>query len=415
MTSHERAGMASAWRSHRFLAAVVAILVALGSLGAPRVARAQRTEGPTPPRLAFFDGEVSFWRPGAEDWAPAHVNTALAAGDALYAGDGANFEVQVGTRSFVRAGSGTELGIESLETGYLQLRVTSGHAALDLDRLPEGQRIEVDAPNGAFLIDRPGYYRLDVDDRTTFIARRGGPVTVIPAGGETTDIREGGQIVLEGTETATVVAGPAIDVDAWDRWNYDRTARLGERPRSAKYVPPDVAGVYELDYHGEWRDTPRYGHVWAPRGVAADWAPYTTGDWVWDPYYGWTWVDDAPWGWAPYHYGRWCLGRWVLGLGSWADNRKACVLTSARRLFRARRRVGQRRTSVRQLGRSRLGRACRSVVGARRIRRPAVLGWMGRTACRKQRRHQQHDDRQPKQHRQISEFRRSQRRRGRRA
>jgi hypothetical protein len=22
---------------------------------------------------------------------------------------------------------------------------------------------------------------------------------------------------------------------------------------------------------------------------------------------GWTWVDDAPWGWAPFHYGRWTL------------------------------------------------------------------------------------------------------------
>jgi hypothetical protein len=26
---------------------------------------------------------------------------------------------------------------------------------------------------------------------------------------------------------------------------------------------------------------------------------------VMDPYYGWTWVDTAPWGWVPYHYGRW--------------------------------------------------------------------------------------------------------------
>jgi hypothetical protein len=25
----------------------------------------------TPPRLSFIDGSVSFWRPGAEDWAPA--------------------------------------------------------------------------------------------------------------------------------------------------------------------------------------------------------------------------------------------------------------------------------------------------------------------------------------------------------
>ena len=38
--------------------------------------------GPTPPRLSFIDGSVSFWRPGAEDWSEAQINTPLAAGDA---------------------------------------------------------------------------------------------------------------------------------------------------------------------------------------------------------------------------------------------------------------------------------------------------------------------------------------------
>ena len=56
-----------------------------------------------------------------------------------------------------------------------------------------------------------------------------------------------------------------------------------------------------------------YGPVWVPQGVAAGWAPYSTGRWIWDPYYGWTWVDRAPWGWAPYHYGR-----WVYATGYWA-------------------------------------------------------------------------------------------------
>ena len=33
--------------------------------------------------------------------------------------------------------------------------------------------------------------------------------------------------------------------------------------------------------------------------------PYSTGRWIWDPRFGWTWLDNASWGWAPYHYGRW--------------------------------------------------------------------------------------------------------------
>ena len=38
---------------------------------------------PTPPRLSYTNGDVSFWRPGGEDWAPAQVNTPLAPGDQL--------------------------------------------------------------------------------------------------------------------------------------------------------------------------------------------------------------------------------------------------------------------------------------------------------------------------------------------
>jgi hypothetical protein len=111
---------------------------------------------------------------------------------------------------------------------------------------------------------------------------------------------------VSGTDNAPVERVALAPDDTWDRWNADRTAQLGEQPRSAQYVSADVAGIDDLDRYGDWRPTPKYGNVWVPRGVAADWAPYSTGDWQYDGYYGWTWVDDSPWGWAPYHYGRWC-------------------------------------------------------------------------------------------------------------
>lgn len=300
----------------RMLPTALAALVATMAFSLPAArAEAVRAVGPTPPRLSFVDGDVSFWRPGAEDWTPAQVNTPLTAGDSMYAGNGGNLEIEIGTRAYLRAGSGTEIGIESLETGYLQIRVPAGHAALDLKRLPGSQEIEVDTPNGAFLIDRPGYHRLDVDDdTTTFVTRRGGEARVIPAGGESVDVLTDQRIVVRGTETATVARVAPTGDDAWDRWNYDRTAQLGDEPHSSAYVPPDVAGVDDLDRYGDWRDTPKYGHLWVPRDVHEDWAPYSTGRWVWDGYYGWTW-DDSPWGWAPYHYGRWC---WNDGYWGWA-------------------------------------------------------------------------------------------------
>ena len=46
--------------------------------------------------------------------------------------------------------------------------------------------------------------------------------------------------------------------------------------------------------------------------VAAGWAPYHNGHWRWVEPWGWTWVDEAPWGFAPFHYGRWAMvgGGW---------------------------------------------------------------------------------------------------------
>jgi uncharacterized protein DUF6600 len=303
----------------RTLPAVFAGLIALAGLDpGPRIAAAQSRprSGPTPPRLSFSDGAVSFWRPGAEDWTGAQVNTALAAGDALYAGDAANLEIQLGPRAFIRAGANTEIDLTSLDPTFMQFRVTGGHAAFDLNKLPRGQTIEIDTPNAAFTIDRPGYYRLDVDENTTaFASRRGGTATVAPAAGETTEVGDNQQIVLAGTDPVQVSMNAAPEPDAWDSWNHDRTAQFAEAPRSAQYVPPDVAGVDDLDRYGDWREQPRYGHVWVPRDVPPDWAPYSTGRWVYDPYYEWTWVDQAPWGWAPYHYGRWVSFE---GMWGWA-------------------------------------------------------------------------------------------------
>jgi len=266
----------------------------------------------TPPRLSFVDGSVSFRRPGAEDWAPARVNTPLADGDALYTGKGANLEIQVGVRAFARAAENTDLGIASIEPDYLQLEVTAGQASLDLRRLSAAQTVELDTPHAAFTIEHPGYYRVAVlEDATHFITRRGGRATLTRADGTRHSVAAAEEIVVRADSVETYAA-PALD--AWDRWNYARTDHEIEA-LSARYVSPGIYGVGVLDLYGTWRVVAPYGTVWIPESVPAGWAPYTTGSWIWDVRFGWTWVDDAPWGWAPFHHGRWVL---VGGLWAWA-------------------------------------------------------------------------------------------------
>jgi uncharacterized membrane protein YgcG len=67
-----------------------------------------------------------------------------------------------------------------------------------------------------------------------------------------------------------------------------------------------------LSPYGQWVDTgegPNDGRAWRPDPdvVGEDFQPYATGGhWV-SSDWGWTWESDYPWGWAPYHYGRWAL------------------------------------------------------------------------------------------------------------
>ena len=92
--------------------------------------------------------------------------------------------------------------------------------------------------------------------------------------------------------------------DEFERWSLERDRRWDASP-SRRYVPADLIGYQDLDQYGTWRRVRDYGNVWVPNRVSADWAPYRDGHWAWVEPWGWTWIDDAPWGFAPSHYGRW--------------------------------------------------------------------------------------------------------------
>lgn len=269
---------------------------------------------PTPPRLSYIEGQVSYWRPGADDWASARPNLALAEGDALYTGDRSNLEVQFDNRSFVRADENTQLTLTNQEANYIQFKVTSGLVSFDIRNMSVGDIVEVNTPDAVFTIEHPGYYRVEVNSTTHFITRRGGRATVTTADGRSMSIYPSEDIVVTPGTPVQVATYAAPDADAWDRWNDERTDRIGDSV-SARYLPPGVYGAEELDHYGHWRVVPDYGSVWIPYNVGPDWVPYSTGSWVWDPYYEWTWIDDAPWGWAPFHYGRWVS---IDGFWAWA-------------------------------------------------------------------------------------------------
>ncbi len=95
--------------------------------------------------------------------------------------------------------------------------------------------------------------------------------------------------------------------------------RRDDRMASTRYVSPEMTGVEDLDRYGRWQQDPEVGAVWVPITVVPGWAPYSMGHWAWVSPWGWTWVDDAPWGFAPFHYGRWLIrhDRWCWAPGNY--------------------------------------------------------------------------------------------------
>jgi len=263
-------------------------------------------------RLNYISGPVSFQPGGVDDWVDATINRPLTTGDHLWTDRDARAELHAGAAT-LRLNSVTAFEFLNLDDKNVQIRLAQGSLTVRLRRLDEDESFEVDTPNLAFSLLRPGEYRIDAnpDTQTTTVTVRGGEGEVA-GGNQAFSVHARQQARVSGSETLTYDVLEAPPPDGWDRWCQNRDQRE-ERAESLKYVSRDMVGYEDLDEYGTWRVVPGYGPVWAPRQVVVGWAPYHFGHWVWVEPWGWTWVDDAPWGFAPFHYGRWAFvtGGWV--------------------------------------------------------------------------------------------------------
>jgi hypothetical protein len=263
-------------------------------------------------RLNLLLGPVSF-RPGSvEDWAPATINYPLTTGDHLWTEAGSKAELHVGSTA-IRMDGQTALAVLNLDDRVVQLSVTGGTVDVHIRNLDPEESYEVDTPNVAISLLRPGDYRIsaDGDQNLTFAVARGGEAEAT-GGGAAFPIRPGESARIVGTDAVTPEMGPAPPFDGFDQWAMTLDRREASMV-SARYVPRDMIGYEDLDQYGGWSEVPPYGPVWTPRGMPGGWAPYRYGHWAWVDPWGWTWIDDAPWGFAPFHYGRWAAvgATWV--------------------------------------------------------------------------------------------------------
>jgi len=291
--------------------ASVLVAVALLTTILPQPAAAQEQDDPPArvARLGFMEGSVSFQPAGEADWVQAVPNRPMTTGDRLWADQNSRAEISLGS-AVIRLAPNTGFSFLNLDDRTVQIQLTSGAVGISVRRLGPDDDFEVDTPNLAFTVFRPGRYRVEAseDGNYTVVSVRDGEGEST-GNGQTYALRGGQRATFSGTESLYAEVVDLGPPDDFDNWAYMRDRRY---ERAARFVSPEVVGYEDLEDYGQWRNVFGYGQVWFPTQVAFGWAPYREGHWAWISPWGWTWVDDAPWGYAPFHYGRWAVveGRW---------------------------------------------------------------------------------------------------------
>ncbi len=280
---------------------------------APGANQSDQSDPPTRVgRLSYVHGAVSFVPAGENDWVEAQLNRPLVTGDKLWTDNGSRAELEVGPAA-IRMDAQTSFDFLNLDDNTAQVELTQGTLNLRVRRMYDGQTYEIDTPTLAFVANRVGEFRVDVqpDGQTTIVSVMHGGGDVYGEGGSRFHVDEGQSVTFSDPQLQNYRSADLPQPDEFDNFALQRDQRWDNAP-SKRYVSEDLIGYQDLDDYGAWDDAPEYGHVWYPSHVDADWSPYHTGHWAWVGAYGWTWVDEAPWGFAPFHYGRWAYvgNRW---------------------------------------------------------------------------------------------------------
>lgn len=262
-------------------------------------------------RLSQVLGNVSLEPASVDQFTAADLNTPLTTGDRIYADVGANAELETDTLA-VRLGQATDLTVTALNDTLAQFGLASGSVHLRSYSLAgatddTSATIELDTPNVAVTVLQPGDIRVDVDPNNdaTIVTVLDGEVQVNGNGME--------QVLTPNQRARFTGSDPVLSQwmlgaqqDGLDQFSADRDAAYqNELANEQQDVAPDVIGAADLAGAGDWESDDEYGPVWYPTTVAVGWVPYSCGHWTWVAPWGWTWIDCAPWGFAPFHYGRW--------------------------------------------------------------------------------------------------------------
>jgi hypothetical protein len=264
-------------------------------------------------RVSLTQGQVSMASDVGEEMVPAVLNWPVTTRNQISTGRGGRSEVRIGSTA-IRLDGDTALEVSELDDDTLSLHLHYGSVSVRIRNPDVARGFVLTTPHGQVRVQEAGRLRVDVDRLPdTSIVNVFDGVALVDGGGSTLTLRANRRAEMHQDGLRTMMATR----DGFDDWALLRDAR-DERLVAERYTGSEMTGYEDLDQHGAWTEDREYGPLWAPRHVSSGWVPYRDGRWTWVAPWGWTWVDNAPWGYAPFHYGRWVVvnNRWY-----WAPGR----------------------------------------------------------------------------------------------
>ncbi len=288
---------------------VAVVSASAEDIGTPKGPSAATATATTPPgrvgRVSLVSGKVGFRGPGEANWSDAEINDPIAGGVSMRTDRQARALIRIGPDTIALTES-TEIAVANLNDRMAEIAVSHGRIDLDIPQLGNGETVQVDIPRGGVWLVQPGRYDINTDagDQAPWIAAFTGSARFV-GGGADIAIKAGNRALLTGSGAAAITTEPA-SADEFAVWcgahAVDESSLV-----APYYVSPAMTGFAALDAAGSWKADRKYGEIWIPNALPADWAPYRYGHWRWMPPWGWGWIDDQPWGFAPSHYGRWAF------------------------------------------------------------------------------------------------------------
>jgi hypothetical protein len=260
-------------------------------------------------RLSYMEGPVSQFGEGSTDWVEAQLNFPVASNTAFATGGNGRAEFELGAAT-ARIDFGTELDVVKLDEADTDLRLPQGGLAIDLPDPPadaEPVATAVTTPRGDVTLSAPGHYFIAAGtaDQPTTVTVLDGSAQITDAANATFNVPAGQSGALTGESNTPTFTIQTVPMGAFATWVKQREGLYAQGAPLPPQVPSRMTGVAQLGAYGGWESEAQYGAVWVPRSLPTNWEPYRDGHWAYIRPWGWTWIDNMPWGFAPFHYGRW--------------------------------------------------------------------------------------------------------------